>query len=92
MLLWPNPFAGPQHGYYGPKQEALIEFVGGVAGVINKSPAGFHPYVKIIAGGIALSCDVALRLDDMKEADYRHGTSGLSDLYTSIPGGVVYYY
>lgn len=92
MLLIPNPFAHEREGYYGPIQESLIEFVGGVAGVITKTPLARYPLVGIIAGGISISCDVALYLDERAEDKYHYGTSMMEDLYSSAPGGIVYYY
>lgn len=90
MLLVPNPFVHDRHGLYGTKQESLIEFVGAVAGVIVKTPAARIPWVGIVAGGISVSCDVALYLDQHYEDKYHYEASLHQDLY-SVAGGVVYY-
>ncbi|AXH76695.1 MAG: hypothetical protein [Circoviridae sp.] len=92
MLLIPNPNVDRGEGYYGPIQESLIEFVGGVAGVIMKTPASRHYVVAIIAGGINISCDIALMLDDKKEQDFIKTVSSMTDLYSSSPNGVIYYF
>lgn len=92
MLLVPNPWVERGEGYYGPKQESLIEFVGGVAGVIMKTPLSKNLVVAIIAGGLSVSCDVALYMDDKKEKDFVKSVSTMSDLYSSSPNGVIYYF
>lgn len=91
MLLWPNPFVHESQGLYGSKQESLIEFVGAVAAVINKTPLSRYPLVGIIAGGISVSCDVALYLDQHYEDEYR-SNAAYQDLYSNSPTGVVYYF
>ena len=92
MLLLPNPYADRGEGYYGPIQESLIEFVGGVAGVIVKTPLARYPIVGAVAGGISVACDVALYMDNKKEQDFTKSVSTMSDLYSSSPNGVIYYF
>ena len=85
MLLIPNPFLHEREGYYGAKQESLIEFVGAVAGVITKTPLARYPLVGIIAGGISISCDVALYLDERAEDKYHYGTSMMGEHNGTAP-------
>lgn len=69
MLLF--PFAhGTEDGYYGPFQESLIQIVGGVAGTVAKTPLA-KGWVGALAAGVAISCDLALYLDEQVEQDYR---------------------
>lgn len=89
VLLIPNPFRHRSDGLYGERQEAAIEFVGGVAGVVAKAVP--IPWVKLVAGGLTLSCEAALYLDAREEAKYK-AKNLHTTVYETNPTGVVYYF
>lgn len=70
MLLLPNPFAHEKHGLYGPIQESTIEFVGGVAFALGKTPIA-KGWFGVALGTIYAATEVALYLDTRAENQYK---------------------